>query len=401
VGAPWSSESHAVRDLLARNGISFGDYDAASAEGRALLEETGADPGRLPVLAMSDGQVLVQPSVGALAQALGVATRPDSGGYDVVVIGAGPAGLAAAVYAASEGLRTLVLEREALGGQAGTSSLIRNYLGFPMGLSGTEFAVRAFQQAMLFGVDFVFANGATAIGVNGGLAVRLVEGDDVPTRVVVLATGVSYRRLGIPALEHRIGAGVYYGAAVSEAEALAGLDVAIVGGGNSAGQAAMHLAQRARRVHLLVRGPSLAASMSDYLVRGLARASNVELHLHAEVVDGSGAGSLDALTVRDVRTGVERSIAARALFVLIGAEPTTGWLPPEIARDGWGYVLTGAEVDAGAERVGKAARPFETSLAGVFAVGDVRHGSTKRVASAVGEGSACISFVHERLANPG
>jgi thioredoxin reductase (NADPH) len=272
-----------------------------------------------------------------------------------------------------------------------------------MGLSGTEFAQRAFQQAMLFGVDFVFANHVVGIARAGAdLVVTLAGGDEVPARAVVVATGVSYRRLDVPTLERRIGAGVYYGAASSEAEAMSGLDVAVVGGGNSAGQAAVHLARHARSVRVLVRGPSLAESMSDYLVRELERTPNIDLHFNAEVVEGLGGSRLEALTVRELTSGTEQTLATSALFVLIGAEPTTGWLPPSVARDRWGYVLTGADVNPPRDTPTlDGARPFETSFPGVFAVGDVRHGSIKRVASAVGEGSACIRVVHERLAVSG
>jgi thioredoxin reductase (NADPH) len=394
VGAAWSRRSHEIRDLLARNRVPFGFYDVADADGRRLLDEWGVPGDRLPVLAIGERDVLVQPSLSALARALGVETRPRPTLYDLVVIGAGPAGLAAAVSAASEGLRTLVLEREAIGGQAGTSSWIRNYLGFPMGISGGELALRAFQQSLLFGVEFVFANPAVGIGVDGReRVIGLSDGGEARSRSVVIASGVSYRRLGIPELEERIGVGVYYGAATTEAEAVTGLDVCVVGGGNSAGQAALKLAQHAKHVCVLVRGPSLAESMSDYLIRELEQ---VDVRVNVEVVGADGETRLRTITVRDITSGHKEDVPTSALFVLIGAAPETDWLPPSIARDRWGYLLTGADVEL---PVGTP-KPtvFETSLPGVFAAGDVRHGSIKRVASAVGEGSECIRVVYQQLA---
>jgi thioredoxin reductase (NADPH) len=396
VGAAWSRRTHEIRDLLARNRVPFGFYDVASDEGQQMLHEFGVSSDRLPVVAIGDRDVLVQPSFNALAAALGGETRPRSTLYDVVVVGAGPAGLAAAVSASSEGLRTVVLEPEAIGGQAGTSSLIRNYLGFPMGISGAELALRAFHQAMLFGTEFVFANLAVGLAVDGDeRVVTLSEGGEVRGRSVVIASGASWRRLGIPSVEARIGAGVYYGAATTEAEAMAGLDVCVVGGGNSAGQAALKLAQHAKHVTMLVRGPTLAESMSDYLVRELERAPDIDVRFNTAVVGCHGDPSLEALELRDITSGADKLLATRALFVLIGAVPATDWLPPSIMRDRWGYVLTGADVERANTR---SLSLFETAVPRVFGVGDVRYGSTKRVASAVGEGSVCIRFVHEQLA---
>ena len=318
----------------------------------------------------------------------------------MLIVGAGPAGLAAAVYGASEGLRTAVLEREAFGGQAGTSSLIRNYPGFPWGVSGVELAWRAYQQAWTFGTQFVYGNPATVLADSGGLYVLgLEDGSEVRGRAVIIATGASYRRLAVPGLEALVGAGVFYGAATVQAQAMAGRHAVVVGGGNSAGQAALHLSKYARQVSVLVRSSSLAASMSDYLIREIDAAPNVEVRYGVEVVGGGGDGRLEHLRLRDRFSGGVDSLPAAGLFVLIGAEPFTEWLPDRLGRDRWGYVLTGA--DAGEPwPLERAPLPLETTMPGAFAVGDVRHGSVKRVASAVGEGSMCIHQVHQYLALP-
>ena len=391
VGERWDARSHELRDLLSRNAVPFDFLDVTSTEGEALLREVGAGTAQLPVVVLFDGRVLENPEGVEIAAALGVRTRPDPLAYDVTVIGAGPAGLAAAVYGASEGLRTAVLEAEAIGGQAGTSSMIRNYLGFPRGISGADLAQRAFEQSWLLGAEFVY--GARAVGLRADGDERVValgDGGVITSRAVVLATGVAYRRLGVPGLDALIGAGVFYGAAAPEAQAMTGEDVYVVGGANSAGQAALHLARFARRVTLLVRGDDLGATMSDYLVREIEAAATIAVRHRTEAVDGGGEGRLARLTLRDRSTGATETVPAGGLFVLIGAEPKTGWLPPEVARDDAGYVLTGRDLDM-------SARPYETSLPGVFAVGDVRHGSVKRVASAVGEGAVAIRVVHEYL----
>ena len=357
----------------------------------------------LPVIVGLDGRALADPTNEQVAEACGLPTRLARSDFDLVIVGAGPAGLASAVYAGSEGLQTLVVERETIGGQAGSSSLIRNYLGFARGVSGAELTMRAYQQAWVFGVDFLMMREVTSLRPAAGvLGVTLSGGEEVTARAVVVATGVTYRRLGIAALEELTGAGVFYGASVAEAQALAGEQVYVVGGGNSAGQAAVHLSRHAQRVTLLVRGESLATGMSRYLIDEIEAATNIDVLLATEVVGGGGAGRLQRLVLIDRRTGYSRSVAAAALFVLVGAQPHTSWLPADVARDRWGFVLTGADAhDSEAGPGWTLSRPplaLETSLPGVFAVGDVRHRSIKRVASAVGDGAVVVGQVHEHLA---
>ena len=322
----------------------------------------------------------------------------------MVVVGAGPSGLAASVYGTSEGVRTTLLEREAIGGQAGTHLAHPQLPRVPRRVSGGELARRAYEQAWLFGTEFIYGNEAVALRPQGPRrVVTLADGGEIVATAVVRATGVSYRRLGIPRLEAFSGVGVFYGAAVTEAEAISGEDVFVVGGGNSAGQAAVHLAKFAKRVTLVVRGPSLADSMSDYLIKELESEPNIEIRYRAEVVDGEGETRLERLVLRDRDSGKIESVPAAAVFVLIGAEPRTEWLPDEIERDRWGFVLTGSDLVRNGRmpdqwRLTRPPMLLETSLPGVFAVGDVRHGSIKRVASAVGEGSVSIRMVHEYLA---
>ncbi len=336
-------------------------------------------------MVLEDGRRLAQPTNAEVAGALGVRTRPTESGCDLAVVGAGPAGLAAAVYGASEGLDTVLLEAEAIGGQAGTSSMIRNYLGFPRGVSGEELARLASEQATQLGAQFVYAR---VNGLEPGIdrhELRLADGTRIRPRVVALCTGVSYRRLAVRGVEALTGAGVFYGAATTEAEALRGQDVYVAGAANSAGQAALHLARFARMVTLLVRGASLAAKMSAYLIRDIERTANVIVRTRTEVVAAAGRERLERLTLRRSGDGAQEEVAAAGLFVLIGASPRTDWLPSAIAVDKDGYVLTGG------------ALLHETTVAGIFAAGDVRHGSTKRVASAVGEGAVTVRMVHERL----
>jgi len=398
IGEEPSARAHEIRDILTRNNVPFGFIRSDSSDARASLRRLGVRPGAGPVVALYTGAVLVDPSNVEVAEALGVPVRPAGRAYDVVIVGAGPAGLAAAVYGASEGLRTALLEREAFGGQAGTSSLIRNFLGFPHGVSGTELAGRAFQQAWQFGAHLIYGNPGVSLADKGSARVlTLRDGTEVRSRAVVIATGVSYRRLQAPGLEPLAGAGVFYGAATVEAQAMAGKPVFVVGGGNSAGQAALHLSKYASSVTVLVRSRSLAASMSQYLIREIDSAANIQVRYRVEIAGAGGDGRLQHLHLTHRDTGTVEHTPAAGLFVLIGAQPFTEWLPGTVARDQWGYILTGPDTG---DRWPQQRAPLllETSLPGVFAVGDVRHGSVKRVASAVGEGSIAIRLVHEYLA---
>jgi thioredoxin reductase (NADPH) len=400
VADPGSPRTHELHDLLGRNGVPYACHAPGSAAGRALLAEAGRADASVPIARVRDGQLLVDPTNVDLAAAFGVSTElGEEREFDVVVVGAGPAGLAAAVYASSEGMRALVVEREAIGGQAGSSSLIRNYLGFARGIGGAELAQRAYQQAWVFGTSFLLMREAVELIPGERLHTLKVSGcAEVSAHAVVLAGGVSYRRLAVPALAELAGSGVFYGASAAEAKALAGRRAFVVGGGNSAGQAAMHLARYAEKVTLLVRGSSLAESMSSYLRETIEAAANIEVILGIEVVDGEGEGRLERLTLRERASGATSAVDADALFVMIGARPGTEWLPPKIHRDEWGYVLTGRDLPDEGEGVAiREPQMHETGLRGVFAVGDVRHGAAKRVASAVGEGSVVIQQVHQHL----
>jgi thioredoxin reductase (NADPH) len=394
VAERWSPRAHELQSLLIRNGVPHVAHESNSDDGRRLLEQVGLTESELPVVVSSDGLVLVDPSNAELAASYGMSTELDADAdFDLAVVGAGPAGLAAAVYASSEGLRTLVVERESIGGQAGSSSLIRNFLGFPRGVGGAELAQRAFQQAWVFGTRFLLMREVVELRQDGErFVLSLSSGGQARARSVILATGAAYRRLGIPSLDTFTGTGVFYGASVTEGKALTGEDVYVVGGGNSAGQAAMHLSRHARRVTLLVRGTSLESSMSSYLIETLVAAPNIEVRLHTDVTGGEGRGRLERIALRDIPSGAEATVPAAALFVLIGARPHTNWFPTDIDCDERGYVLTGSDL------ADSTVSPLETSLPGVFAVGDVRHHSIKRVASAVGEGSVAVQHVHRYLA---
>jgi thioredoxin reductase (NADPH) len=405
IAEAWAPRTNEILALLTRNGVPHSFHPTSSAEGRRILADARIEDREGPVVILVDGRVLSNPTNVELAAGYGVTTELAADrDFDVIVVGAGPSGLSAAVYASSEGLETLVVEREAIGGQAAFSSMIRNYLGFSRGVTGAELAQRAYQQAWVFGTKFVLMREAVGLRTEGEKhVVTLVDGSEARASAVVLATGVTYRRLDIPSLEPLIGAGVFYGGSVSETQALAGRQVYVVGGGNSAGQAALYVARHAAKVTIVVRGESLAATMSRYLVDEIDAASNVDVLTTTEVVDGGGDGRLEWLTIRDRVSGDEWTVAAAALFVLIGARPNTAWLPDSIVRDRWGSIFTGADIPADEHAsarwpLDRAPLMFETTLAGAFAVGDVRHRSVKRVASAVGEGSVAIQQVHEYLA---
>jgi thioredoxin reductase (NADPH) len=402
IGEQRDERTHALRDTFGRNHIPVGFQQAGTDAADRTLAGLGLTDPDLPVVVLSftsPPTVLVAPTDLEIADAFGLMTpvSPDRV-YDVVVVGAGPSGLAAAVYASSEGLSTLVVEQQAVGGQAGTSSLIRNYPGFSRGVSGAHLAFRAFQQAWAFGTEYTFMRQVLSLGTEGDLrTVSMSDGSCVRGRSVVIATGVDYRRLDVPDLEELVGRGVYYGAAVAEAPSMTGQDVYVVGGGNSAGQAALHLARYARHVTLLVRGPNLAASMSDYLIAQLQATRNVSIRYRTAVLGGRAAdGCLVGLTLGDPQGNGIEEVPAGGLFVLIGSLPRTAWLPATVERDEAGFVRTGREVTAVAE--GTMRLSLETSLPGVFAVGDVRAGSVKRVATAVGDGATVIATLHGYLA---
>ena len=406
IGSDSSPRVHVLSALLARAGLGVVRLDVDTPQAAEILRDAGRTPSADPVVRTADGRIIDDPDDAALARSHGLTTELPTHPVDVAVIGAGPSGLAAAVYAASEGLSTLVVERESVGGQAGSSSLIRNYLGFPRGVSGAELASRAFQQAWAFGATFAHTRTSLALEPMGDAGFDLTIGpgqEHVRARTVVLATGVSYRRLTVPALRPFVGSSVFYGASSAEAQAQRGHVVCVVGGGNSAGQAALHLARYAASVALLIRGTALAASMSHYLIEQL-EARGVSIETGVRVVDAhpDAVGRLAAIDLQEVATGHRRRRDCQALFITIGARPHTEWLPDEVLRDRWGYVFTGsseADEDAPDPWHGRAVpEPLSTSIRGLYAVGDTRRSSLKRVAAAVGEGSVVVSSVHRRLA---
>jgi thioredoxin reductase (NADPH) len=394
VGESWSGRAYELRDILQRCAMPHAFCLADSDKGRELLQEVDGDH-KLPLIILPNGEVLSDPSDAEVGAAGGAAIDTMRGEFDVVIVGCGPAGLSAAVYATSEGLSTLVVDEGGLGGQATSSALIRNYLGFPRGISGGRLAEQAYEQAWVFGANFAFMQRAIGIERAGeGIQVALSEHTPVIARSVILATGAAYRRLGVPELEELNGAGVFYGGPASEAQGLKGLEVYVVGGANSAGQAALHLARYASRVSLVVRAQSLKAGMSHYLIRQIEATPNVEVRLGSQVVGGGGDGWLEHVVVRTA-DGEEETVPARGLFLMIGARPHTDWLPSDVARDERGFVLTGPQLEeSGKWPLERSPFAFESSMPGVFAAGDVRHGAVKRVASAVGEGSIAIQQVH-------
>ncbi|GLW08916.1 fused response regulator/thioredoxin-disulfide reductase [Microtetraspora sp. NBRC 13810] len=403
VGHRWSAPSFVVRDFLARNLVPYRWLQADEPEGERLLMAAGVSPSDVPVVVTADGKSLVQPSEAELAANVGLTTTPASDFYDLVVVGAGPAGLGAAVYGASEGLRTLLVEQRATGGQAGQSSRIENYLGFPDGVSGAQLTDRARRQALRFGAELLTTR--EAVGLAPGGSSRLLhfgDGSTIAAHTVVLATGVSYRLLDAPGLAELCGRGVYYGSAATEAPHCSGEEVYIVGGANSAGQAAVYFSRYAQRVNILIRGSDLTRSMSQYLIEQIARLGNIVVHPHTEVAAGEGTEHLETLTLRDTRSGETRTVDTSWLFVFIGAEPRTGWLDQVVDRDERGFVLTGPDLLNDGRRPSGWPLPrdpyhLECSMPGVFAAGDVRATSVKRVASAVGEGAMAVSLVHRYL----
>jgi thioredoxin reductase (NADPH) len=403
VGHRWSARSSEVREFLARNQVPYRWYGSDTPEGIRLLDAAGADPQTLPLVVTPDGTALVAPDDGELAAHVGLTTTPSKDFYDLVVIGGGPAGLGSAVYGASEGLRTVLIERTATGGQAGQSSRIENYLGFPDGVSGAQLTERARRQAVKFGAELITTRDVVGLEVHGSArTVRFADGGSIDAHTVILATGVSYRLLGADGLDRLTGRGVYYGSALTEASNCAGNDVYVVGGANSAGQAAVHLSRGARSVTILVRGTSLQDSMSYYLIQQLAQIDNVTVRTCTEVIEAHGEKHLERITLRDNKNGDTSTVDTSWLFVFVGAAPRTDWLEGVLVRDDGGFVLAGPDLAPGGVLppgwiLERQPLHLETSVPGVFVAGDVRAESAKRVASAVGEGAMAVMLVHRYL----
>ncbi|HSE56225.1 MAG TPA: FAD-dependent oxidoreductase [Nocardioidaceae bacterium] len=403
VGHRWSDRTDEVKTFLAHNHVPYRWLEVGqSDEATLLLDLAGTGAKDLPVVALPDGAVLRAPTHVELADALGLHTQAERPLYDLCIVGAGPAGLAAAVYAASEGLQTVVVESDAPGGQAGQSASIENYLGFPKGLSGADLTHRAVAQASRFGAEMVLARDVVGFETRGPVRAVLLDGStDIEARAVLVATGVSYRRLEAPGLDGALGRGIYYGATAGEASQTSGADVYVVGGANSAGQAALNFARYAKRVVLVVRGATLEASMSQYLVSRVLTSTNIDVRLQTEVVGARGDGHLEAVTLADRGAGTEEEVETSWLFVFIGASPRTDWLGDAVVRDGRGFVVTGPDLPPGPIMgwpLERGPYALETSVPGVFAAGDVRLDSMKRVASAVGEGAMSVYLVHRYLA---
>jgi thioredoxin reductase (NADPH) len=403
VGHRWSARSYEVRDFLARNSVSYRWLNADDPEGRRLLEAAGLDEASIPLVVTPDGDSLVDPGVEELAARVGLSTTPATDFYDTVIVGGGPAGLGAAVYAASEGLRTVMVEQEATGGQAGQSARIENYLGFPDGVSGAQLTDRARRQAARFGAEILTAAAVTGLEVRGSSrVVRFADGGEVAAHTVVLATGVAYHTLEAPGVDQLTGRGVFYGSATTEAPACAGQDVYVVGGANAAGQAAVFLSRHARQVTLLVRADGLERSMSHYLIRQIRDTANIRVRLNTRLVGAAGTGHLERLRLCDTGDGTVEEVEAGFLFVFIGAAPHTEWLDGVVDRDRKGFVVTGPDLLAGGQPprdwpLDRDPYYLEASVPGVFAAGDARANSVKRVASAVGEGAMAIQLVHRYL----
>ncbi|HEV3332011.1 MAG TPA: FAD-dependent oxidoreductase [Bryobacteraceae bacterium] len=404
IGTRWSSRCYELREFLARNHIPYQWLDAECAEAKTVLAGSANGHTVLPVVLLPEGTPLPDPSLAELADRLGLRTHSQSDFFDLVIVGGGPAGLAAAVYGASEGLKTVIVEQEAPGGQAGLSSRIENYLGFPSGLSGADLARRAVAQARRFGAEILAPQQVTKVRADGPYRiVTLADGSELSCHTMVIATGVQWRKLDIPGMERLQGAGAYYGAGSTEALSCRDEDVYVVGGANSAGQAAMNFARYAKNVVMLVRGETLGASMSQYLIDDIAQTPNIRVECGSQLVAVHGESKLEAISIACGHSGTVDKVPASSVFVFIGAEPRTDWLDGFVQRDARGFVLTGPDVMAEGKRPAGWTLdrdPFllETSVPGVFAVGDVRHGSVKRVASGVGEGSIAIQFVHHYLA---
>jgi thioredoxin reductase (NADPH) len=405
VGHRWSARSSEVREFLARNQIAYRWFESEAPDGQRLMQAAGADGLRLPVVITPDGNALVEPTDAELASCVGLATTPSKDFYDLIVIGGGPAGLGAAVYGASEGLRTVLVERTATGGQAGQSSRIENYLGFPDGVSGSQLTERARRQATRFGAELLTTRDVVSLDVNGSArTVRFADGGTIDAHTVILATGVSYRQLGAPGLDDMTGRGVYYGSTLTEAAACTGQDIYIVGGANSAGQAAVYLAKHAKSVTILVRGASLERSMSYYLIQQLREIGNISVRTCTEVIAAEGSDHLERMTLRDTSTGATEIVDAQWLFLFIGAAPLTEWLDGVVDRDERGFVVAGPDLSASIDgdrppgwELDRAPYHLETSVPGVFVAGDARAESAKRVASAVGEGAMAVMLVHRYL----
>ncbi|GIF35828.1 FAD-dependent oxidoreductase [Actinoplanes xinjiangensis] len=403
VGHRWSEPSFQIRDFLARNLVPYKYFGADEPEGRRLLEAAEAGPEAVPLVVTADGRALSRPTVQEVAEAAGLSTNPGRDFYDLIIVGGGPAGLGAAVYGGSEGLKTLLIERQAVGGQAGQSSRIENYLGFPDGISGAQLTDRARRQADKFAAETISTREVVGLRTDGSArTLTFADGGEVSAHAVLLATGVSYRPLVADGVAGLTGSGVFYGSAATEGPACAGTDVYIVGGANSAGQAALFFARYARRVTLLVRGDSLEASMSYYLIQQLAQIGNIEVRTRCEVIGAQGDGHLQAITICDGKNGTKVTVECGYLFVFIGAEPRTDWLGDTLLRDDKGFIRTGPDLLTNGERPRGWDRdrdPFylESSVPGIFAAGDVRASSVKRVASAVGEGAMAVALVHRYL----